>query len=118
MFGVPHSLVTMVSWPKCHQKSYANRCGPRSTSQRPKGSKVPWSMTKMPPRPVPVGGAKGADVVRAAVARALVQLVWLYHLDDLRLGGVGLGVDDVDVKISGPGRAGSGARGAGVGRRG
>jgi hypothetical protein len=56
--------------------------------------------------PVAVGGSEGADVdavgatvegVGAAVARALVQLVWLYHLDDLWPGGVGFGVDDVDV---------------------
>ena len=24
MFGVPHSLVITVSWPRCHQKSYAS----------------------------------------------------------------------------------------------
>ena len=45
--------------------------------------------------PVAVGAT--VEGVGAAVARAFVQLVWLYHLDDLWPGGVGFGVDDVDV---------------------
>ena len=39
-FGVPHSLVSITSQPRCHQKSYARRCGPRSISQAPSGSNV------------------------------------------------------------------------------
>src|SRR5215213_739757 len=58
------------------------------------------------PRPVAVRGTQRAyveavgaavDGVRAAVARALVQLLGLYHLHDLRLRRIWLGVDDVDA---------------------
>src|SRR5688572_19506267 len=40
MFGVPHSLVIIVSCPRCHQKSYARYCGPRSISHAPFTSNV------------------------------------------------------------------------------
>jgi hypothetical protein len=36
--------------------------------------------------------------VGAAIARALVQLLWLYHLDDLGLRGVRLGIYHVDAR--------------------
>src|SRR5919202_98743 len=58
-------------------------------------------------RPLPIGGTERAHVdalrptvdgVGAAVARPLVQLVWLYHLDYARLSRVELGVDDVHAR--------------------
>src|SRR5437879_6870382 len=54
MFGVPHSEVIIVSCPRCHQKSYASCCGPRSCSHWPFSSKVFASIRKMPPGPSPV----------------------------------------------------------------
>jgi hypothetical protein len=59
-----------------------------------------------PSRSVAIGGAKRADIeavgatvdsMRAAVTGALVQLVGLYYLDDLRLRGIRLGIDNVDA---------------------
>src|SRR3712207_1356124 len=56
-------------------------------------------------RAIPIGGTKRTHVnalgtavnsVGAAVARAPVQLIRLYHLDDARLSRLGLGVDDVE----------------------
>ena len=54
MFGVPHSEVIIVSWPRCHQKSYASCCGPRSFSHWPFSSNVSASIRKMPPGPSPL----------------------------------------------------------------
>ena len=110
MLGVPHSLAVMVSWPRCHQKSWANSYGLRSISHRHFSLKGTWSMSKAPRRrtgAVPVRGTQGAYVdtvgtamegVRAAVARLLVQLVCFYHLDDLGPGGVMLGVHNVNAR--------------------
>jgi hypothetical protein len=55
MSGVPHSLVITVSWLRCHQKSYASSCGPRSASHWPLTEKSSWSSRKMPPGPPPSG---------------------------------------------------------------
>ena len=46
-------MVIIVSCPRCHQKSYARYCGPRSRSHRPLISKVSGSSTKIPPGPLP-----------------------------------------------------------------
>src|SRR5215210_3738088 len=59
------------------------------------------------PRAAAIGSAQrthvealrtAVDGVGTAVARAVVQLLWLYHLDDARPSRVGLGVDDVDAR--------------------
>src|SRR5262249_19468011 len=54
MFGVPHSEVTIASCPRCHQKSYARCCGPRSRSHFPLSSNVSASIRKIPPGPSPL----------------------------------------------------------------
>ena len=55
MLGVPHVLVTIVSSPRCHQMSYMSCCGPRSSSHRPRTSKVSGSRMNVPPGPLPSG---------------------------------------------------------------
>ncbi len=55
MFGVPHELVIIVSCPRCHQRSYASSCGPRSSSHRPRISNVSGSRMNVPPGPLPSG---------------------------------------------------------------
>ena len=84
--------------PRCHQKSYANFCGPRSTSQRPSRSNLSRSSRKSPPAPsapfdrqAPTVDRVGAamDRMRAGVARAR-DLLRLDRPDQVGRGGSGL----------------------------
>ena len=71
MFGVPHSLVIVVSWPRCHGEVVAQSLGSAVLLPIPFGSKLSWSRMKTPPGPSPFGSAERGDVnpVGAAVHR-------------------------------------------------
>src|SRR6185436_21139874 len=82
-------------------------CGPRSISHCPRTSKVSLVHQENAARPLALAIAERGDInafgaavdsVRPAVAGSLGHGLWLDHLDELRLPGVGLGVEDVDAR--------------------
>src|SRR5215208_2101593 len=91
--GVPHSLVIIMSWPRCHQKSYPRYCGPRSASHapRPVTCRVAERTDVDPIRPAVHG-------VRAAVPALAHQLRGLHGLHHAWLAWVGLGINHVEAR--------------------
>ena len=91
--------------------SYAKCWGPRSISQRPRTSKLSWSITKTPPGPLPsrvphrgeVDAIRAAvDGVRPRVARALDDFLGADRPHDPGRTGIWLGIEDVDVRGAQP----------------